>query len=74
MPRLRTIQEIHNSKESIAALARRFGVSKRTVRKWKNRGFVEDLKCPRKGQGTSLPPPSGADNSRDKNEATAYTG
>ncbi|MCS6894405.1 MAG: helix-turn-helix domain-containing protein, partial [Deltaproteobacteria bacterium] len=50
-------KEIQNSKESIAVLARRFGVSQRTVRKWKNRDFVEDLKCGRrKGQGTNLTP------------------
>ncbi|MCS6893611.1 MAG: helix-turn-helix domain-containing protein [Deltaproteobacteria bacterium] len=48
-PRLRTLQEIQNSTESIAAPARRFGVSERTVRKWKNREFVADLKCSRRG-------------------------
>lgn len=39
-----TRREIQNSEESIAKLAKRFGVNKKTIEKWKKRDFVHD--CP----------------------------
>jgi len=40
-PRIR--HEIQQSKDSIAVLARRYGVTEPTIRTWKNRDFVEDV-------------------------------
>ena len=40
-PRIR--REIQQSSDSVAVLAKRFGVTAPTVRTWKNRDFVEDV-------------------------------
>jgi hypothetical protein len=48
-------KEIQASKESIKKLAERYNINVKTVRKWKSRDFVEDLKCGRKkGEGSVL--------------------
>ncbi len=39
----RSRREIQQSKESVAVLARRYGVTEPTIRIWKNRDFVEDV-------------------------------
>ena len=36
-------REIQNSKESMKALAERFGLNCKTVSKWKHRNFVHDM-------------------------------
>ena len=38
----KTRREIQLSKESIATLARRFGVNRKTITKWKNRTTCQD--------------------------------
>jgi transposase len=40
----RVRKEIHDSKESIAALAKRYGINFKTVIKWRKRPNVNDLK------------------------------
>ena len=35
---------IQHSQESLRALAKRYGVNQKTIRKWKGRGFVADLR------------------------------
>ncbi|GIV41221.1 MAG: IS481 family transposase [Vicingaceae bacterium] len=48
-------KEIQASMESIKKLAEKYNINVKTVRKWKNRDFVEDLKCgKKKGQGSVL--------------------
>ena len=46
-PRARTTpeirKEIQESKESISALARKYSITKHTVRKWKGRNTTKDL-------------------------------
>jgi hypothetical protein len=46
------VERLHYSKESIAALARRYDITPATVTKWKTRKFVHDAKMGPK------PPPS----------------
>ena len=53
----RTRAEFQNSKESLAALARRYGVNPKTVTKWRNRDGVEDLPMePSQRKSTTLTP------------------
>lgn len=48
-------KEIQASKGSIKKLTEKYNINVKTVRKCKNRNFVEDLKCGRKkGQGSVL--------------------
>ena len=39
----KTRREIQLSKENIATLARRFGLNRKTVAKWKKRTFCQDV-------------------------------
>jgi transposase InsO family protein len=48
-------EKIQESQESLAKVAKRFGVNPKTVQKWRKRDSVEDLKCGgRPGQGSVL--------------------
>ena len=50
-----TRREIQNSQESIAKLAKRFGINPKTVAKWKNRDSVKDLPMgPKRPRSTVL--------------------
>ena len=42
-PRIR--KEIQDSQESLAALAKRYGINEKTVLYWKHASTVEDKKC-----------------------------
>lgn len=47
--------KIQDSEESIGQLASRYNINPKTAHKWKQREFVEDLKCGRRpGQGSVL--------------------
>ena len=54
-PRARTTfetrKEIQDSKESISALARKYAVTKHTIRKWKVRNTIEDSSNAPKSHG-----------------------
>lgn len=53
----RTRAEFQNSEESVAALARRYGVNPKTVAKWRNRNGVDDSPMgPRERKSTTLTP------------------
>jgi len=50
-----TRAKIQNSEASLRELAKQYNINPKTARKWKNRDFVEDLKCGSKpGQGSVL--------------------
>jgi hypothetical protein len=46
---------IHHSQESLRVLAKRYGINQKTVRKWKGRGSVADLRTgPKEARSTVL--------------------
>jgi transposase-like protein len=48
-------EKIQNAEESVAKLAKQYGINPKTAHKWKRRESVEDLKCGRRpGQGSVL--------------------
>jgi len=48
-------EKIQNAEESLAKLAKHYGINPKTAHKWKHRESVEDLKCGRRpGQGSVL--------------------
>ncbi len=52
----RTRKEIQESKESIAKIAKRFGINPKTVVKWRKRDFIHDSKMGPKKVNTVLTP------------------
>lgn len=54
-----TREDIQRSTESVATLSRRYGINPKTVRKWRSRTFVEDVRMgPKAARSTSLTPAS----------------
>ncbi len=50
-------EDLQRSTESVAALSRRYGINPKTVRKWRSRTSVEDVRMgPKAARSTSLTP------------------